>query len=254
MKKFAYIVLLFSLFAFIGCASTKNVDLSKVSPIAIITIKTNPEVTMYEDPNDGSGFLTKYIYLRDDESNPISTARLGNIAEAKLLAKLKDNNAFLPKQVVTSVKAYVKQKPSVFKGVNNRVVEGYKFFSENDTQRNGYILKELNAKTGLFITFLFNKTNFNDDREIKNGDMHACVTMNVSLRDIKGKKIYENYFTSISEDIVTVGSNRLEPHEKEEFSKLFLPQMDIVIDEFINNFLGGNNLVLDSSKDTIVAE
>lgn len=251
MNKFVFVLLSICVCFFIGCAST-NIDVNKVSPIAIITMRTNPEVTMFEDANDGSGFLTKYINLRDDSNNPMSTLTLGINAEAKLLAKLKDSPSFLPKQVVTSVRAYVKQKPSIFKGLNNRIIDGYKFFSETDTQRNAYILKELNAKSSMFVTFIFNKANFNSDTEIKFGDMHACVTMNVNMRNLNGKKIYDKQFQAISEQTVSINSNTLTFEEKEEFSQLFYPEMDRVIDEFIADFLGQNPTNFDVLQNTEV--
>lgn len=239
MNKFIKILTI-SLMAFFlcflpSCATTaKIVDTKTIEPIAIINMYTNAEVTMLDDLTDGSGILTKYINMANDDTNPISTLKLGAIAEAKILAGLENNPAFLPKQVVTSVKAYQKQQPSAFKKMSlARSLEGYKFFAETDKQKNAYILKELNAKYGMFIKLLFNKTIPSKTEDANIGDAYAVFSMEVTIKNVDSKTVYRNFFDCTSEKTVFLSSDSLSDEEREDFAELFPAIIDTAVDNFL---------------------
>lgn len=243
MKKIFFLILTcISIFTFLGCASNSVIDVKQMESIAIIQMSVNDEVTMLGNMEDGGGIFTKYLTMRNDDINPISTLKLGALAEASLYIALEKYPEFLDKQTVTSVRAYEKQEPSVYKKMYARPIEGYKLYSENDKQKNAYILDELNAKYGMFVRFYFNKTNFSNDIDNKYGDMHAAVGMEVIIKDIKGKTYYEKFFENITDDYTHVSSGTLNELEKEAMAKLFPSAINAVIAEFMKDFVEAGSI------------
>ncbi len=240
-KSFIFILITITLLIFIGCASTpENFKIEEYGPISIIEMYTNSQVSIYEDYDDTSGFISKYIDKIRDSEKPLSTMRLGQLAEAKFLDAIEGNKAFLSKEETTNVRAYVKQEKSGIRNNNQaRVLEGYKLFNENDSQKVAYILKELNAKTAMWIDFEFNKIIPDQiERDIRWGDVHALVTMKVQLKNIKGKTLYKKEFQGISSGFTHATSGSMKEEEQIAFAELF-PD---VIDEVILKFLEDVNL------------
>ncbi len=240
MKKSLFLISL-AVLIITGCASAPEVfNIEEYGPVSIIEMYTNSQVSIYEDYDDTSGFISKYIEKIRDEEKPLSTMRLGKLAEAKFLDAIEGNKTFLSKEETTNVRAYVKQEKSSIKNHNQaRLIEGYKLFNENDSQKVSYILKELNAKTAMWIDFEFNKIIPDQiEKEIRWGDIHALVTMKVQLKDIKGKLLYKKEYQASSTSYTHATSSNMKYEEQVEFAELF-PD---VIDEVILQFLEDVNL------------
>lgn len=240
MKK-TFLLLIIALALLTSCASTSKVfNIDEYGPVSIIEMYTNSQVSIYEDYDDVSGFITKYIEKIKDEEKPLSTMRLGKLAEAKFLDAIEGSKTFLSKEETTNVRAYVKQEKSGIKNHNQaRVIEGYKLFNENDTQKVAYILKELNAKAAMWIDFEFNKILPDQiERDIRWGDVQALVTMKVQIKDVKGKVLYKKEHQAVSSARTKASSSSMKYEEQLELAELF-PD---IIDEVILSFLEDVNL------------
>ena len=237
MKKIMFFI--FCLFAvlFISCTSKVAPNVNNFSPIALICVATNDEVTILDDPEDGTGIFSQYLNKIKEDENPISAKNIGILVDEKINEIIYKNPQILSKDTVTNVPAYTKQKASSFKNLNHYIAApGYKMFVENDTQKIAYILKETNAKTAMYLIFKFHKAFLNAGTDQTSGDMHGIVRLEASVRNLAGKQIFKKNYESWSDEYFTTHNTFLTYDERYEIASYYPYLVDNVLSEFCTDF------------------
>lgn len=224
-----------------GCASTGSIrSVADYSPMAILTVSANPEITwLNEEPSSG-GLLKAAAgkLINDAQSDKASTLLsrtdlLVGRAEKLLRATIAGAGFTVvdPAKVMQSG-LYISAKEDRLMASSGQVAPyGYRFISQKDTILVQKLAAENAFRSGLYVNFLFNKNM--STGLAKNGTAVACVTMNVIMIDSAGKITLRKSYQASSAEKVTVLGGVYDPRA---LMALFPGPIDEVCGKFAAEF------------------
>ena len=130
-------------------------------------------------------------------------------------------------------KQYKAITPSIFTFSDTKIyADNYKKIDEIGSQKTKLLLRELNAKSTIFVTFTFNKKVV-EGSKLK-GQITASVTMDVDVYDCRGHQKIMDTFTADSSQLVEILKTN---YDKDALVELFPEIIDLVINQFIVKYM-----------------
>ena len=224
-----------------GCASTGPVrQIADSSPLAILTVSANPEITWVNEESSSGGLLKAAAgkLINDAKSDTASTLLsrtdlLVGRAEKLLRATIAGAGFTVvdPAKIMQSG-MYLSAKEDRMMAASGQVAPyGYRFISDRDTVLVQKLAAENAFRAGLHVSFMFNKNM--SSGVAKNGTAVAQVIMNVIMIDTAGKiSLRKSYQASSEEKIPVIGG----AYDPTKLMALFPGVIDDVCGKFVADF------------------
>lgn len=191
-KQLAIILVISTLLT--GCASTKKFNVETGSPVAVISIFVNDEITWYREDDEPSSllgtFTKKMVDIEGTDDAKLLLSRtipfVEGAEEAIFEGFSEAGIEVIPKDEVLNSNAYLSNEGNEFYKVSGVICpNGYKFFDITNNKVRTEMTEETGAVSYVYITYEINKVM---DKGIgKNGKVTACVTTTIRLTDSEGK-------------------------------------------------------------------
>ena len=241
MKRFIFAIVP-AITLFYGCASTK-VDLAERSPVAIMTIYSNPSVPWYDERTGGEsvedGILSGAVNRLVNKANPEYEERQERINQAGEYFSLRLRNAGLEVIDPTTAKdnpAYKNAGKTFVDYVANTLpAEGYEAITGTNRKKNKLVCKETGAKSVLYVKFHFQKVYAKEGVHEKG--VAARLVMSVFGTDENGKKIINKEYKAVSEEYAELVN--YSNWDRDQVLSFFPELESIVIGQFLSDFVFG---------------
>lgn len=238
MKKSIFVLLGAIPFLY-GCASTPK-NLKEFSPVAIMTVYSNPSVPWYDEKTNSEsvedGILSGAVNRLINRKNPEHEERQEriNYAGSLLSEKMRDFGLEVIDPTTNKDGSAYKNAGSDFTDyIGNTVpAEGYSAITSSNGKMNRTFCKETGAKSVLYVNFRFQKVMVQEG--VHNKGVAARVVMSVFGTDSNGKKIINKEYKAVSEgyaDLVK-SSN----WDKEKVLSFYPELEERVITQFLTEF------------------
>ena len=222
-----------------GCASTPQ-NLKDFSPVAIMTVYSNPSVPWYDEKTNSEsvedGILSGAVNRLINKKNPEHEERQERINQASALLSEKMREFGLEVIDPTTnpeVSAYKNAGSGFTDYLGNTVpAQGYEAITSSNGKRNRSLCKESGAKSVLYVNFRFQKVMVKEG--VHNKGVAARVVMSVFGTDENGKRIINKEYKAVSEDYADLvkSSN----WDKEKVVSLFPDLENKVISHFLADY------------------
>ncbi|MBR1537567.1 MAG: hypothetical protein IJ630_11580 [Treponema sp.] len=241
--------LLFTLFAALpflyGCSSVPA-NLNEYSPVAIITIYSNPSVPWYDEKTgkesveDGiiSGAVNRLINKKNPEQETVQQ----RIDEASELFSQKLRAAGLSVIDPTSnsdLSIYKDAGKNFADYLGNTVpAAGYDAITSSNGKKNRMTCRESGAGSVLYVNFRFQKMYAKEG--VHNKGISARLIMSVFGTDSNGNKIINKEYKAVSEDYAPL--IKTDRWDKNEVLSFFPELENQLINRFLSDFVLGGEL------------
>lgn len=241
MKKLNIVFLAIFTTIFLSSCISNNFAINANEPVAILSVRGTLNVPWLEERDDDykdlDGMITNSINKIFGKNNPeIQTAQDRiNYADEQFAYLLETNMGItvIPKDKIINSKQYKAITPSIFTFSDTKIyADNYKKIDEIGSQKTKLLLRELNAKSTIFVTFTFNKKVV-EGSKLK-GQITASVTMDVDVYDFKGHQKIMDTFTADSSQLVEILKTN---YDKDALVELFPEIIDLVINQFIVKYM-----------------
>ncbi|MBR4373536.1 MAG: hypothetical protein IKP49_04165 [Treponema sp.] len=244
MKKILTFLLLAIPF-FYSCKSVPK-DLRSYSPVAIITVYSNPSVPWYDERTGkesvDDGILSGAVNRLINKENPEVTTVQKRIDEASAILSEKMADFSLevidPKTMKDSP-AYKKAGKTFLDYLKKSVpAEGYSAFTSSNGKMNRLMCSETGAKSAIYVNFRFQKVVVKDG--VRDKGVAARLVMNVFGTDSNGKKIINKEYKAVSEEYAEFV--RTSEWDKEEVLSFFPALENRVVMQFLMDYAIGDEI------------
>ena len=227
---------------FYACRSTQ-LDLSLYTPVAIMTMYSNPGVPWYEERNGSNGaqqtdegILTGAVNRMLNKQNPETATAQSRIdgASALFSERLRDAGiAVIDPTTLKNCTAYKNTGKTFFDYLGNTLpAAGYDALTSSNKRLNRAMCAESGAKSVLYVSFRFQKVLVKDG--VRNKGVAARVVMQVYGTDDAGKKLINRDYIAVSADYAELV--RSSTWDKEKLCALFPAAIARVITNFLLDF------------------
>ena len=239
-----------------GCASTPK-NLKEFSPVAIMTVYSNPSVPWYDEKTNSEsvedGILSGAVNRLINRKNPEHEERQEriNYASSLLSEKMRDFGLEVIDPTTNKDGSAYKDAGSDFTDyIGNTVpAEGYSAITSSNGKMNRTFCKETGAKSVLYVNFRFQKVMVQEG--VHNKGVAARVVMSVFGTDSNGKKIINKEYKAVSEGYANLvkSSN----WDKEKVLSFYPELEDRLITKFLVDYvLSGNSETEKGLKPTAI--
>ncbi|MBR4598990.1 MAG: hypothetical protein IKO39_02950 [Treponema sp.] len=244
MKK-SFFALLGAIPFLYGCASTPQ-NLKDFSPVAIMTVYSNPSVPWYDEKTNSEsvedGILSGAVNRLINKKNPEHEERQERINQASALLSEKMREFGLEVIDPTTNKdcsSYKEAGSGITDYLGNTVpAQGYEAITSSNGKRNRNMCRESGAKSVLYVNFRFQKVMAKEG--VHNKGVAARLVMSVFGTDSSGKKIISKEYKAVSEGYADLikSSN----WDKEKVLSFYPDLEEQIITQFLTEFvLGGES-------------
>ena len=239
-KLIIFVVFSALFFAFTSCASTKT-DLSSYNPIAIMTVYSNNSVPWYDENNSNKqsddGILTGAVNRAINKKNPVlETAQERIDVAAELLSRRMRATGLsvIDPSVLQDCTSYKNAGKNLFDYLGNTIpANGYDSLTSSSGKLNRAMCNETNAKSVLYVNFVFQKTYVKDG--VHNKGVAARVVMKVYGTSAEGKTIIHQEYSAVSNEYTPIVKSS--QWNKEELCSYFPTVINTVITQFLNDYM-----------------
>ncbi len=228
-----------------GCASTPQ-NLKDFSPVAIMTVYSNPSVPWYDEKTNSEsvedGILSGAVNRLINRKNPEHEERQEriNYASSLLSQKMRDFGLEVIDPTTHKDGSVYKDAGSDFIDyIENTVpAEGYKAITSSNGKMNRTFCKETGAKSVLYVNFRFQKVMVQEG--VHNKGVAARIVMSVFGTDSNGSRIINKEYKAVSDGYADLikSSN----WDKEKVLSFYPDLEEQVITQFLTEFaLGGES-------------
>ncbi len=230
----------------LGCKST-NIQLQEYSPVAIMTVYSNPGIPWYEElvsdefkvEKEDEGILTGFVNRALDKSNPeVLTAQDRINDAAHIIEKiLKENGiSVVSPNNFPNAKAYEKAGKNFLDTMGNTLpASGYDTLGSASKSLIRKTCEQTGAKSALYVHFKFqkikHKTGLRDD------GVQAKVIMEVYGANNLGKTIINKTYTVFSADWVPLDANKW---DRDKLCSYFYDTIESAVNKFAMDFAYGD--------------
>lgn len=230
---------------FYGCASTQ-VNLAEHSPVAIMTVYSNPSVPWYDERTGAEsvedGIVSGAVNRLVNKANPEYEERQERINQASEILSLRLRNSGLEVIDPTTAgdcSAYKNAGKTFVDYVANTLpAEGYEAITGTNRKKNKLVCKETGAKSVLYVKFHFQKMYAKEGVHEKG--VAARLVMSVFGTDENGKKIINKEYKAVSEEYAELSN--YSNYSRDELLSLYPELESQVIGQFLSDFVFGENV------------
>ena len=224
---------------FIGCSSTKVINIADLSPVAIVNVAANQTLPYYSDETredeygDDEGVLTVTVNKFLAKENPEFLTRLDRVDYAdEVLAKTLVEIAgceVVDKDKVIDSDTYksLGNSPLALLDTRCRAID-YKVFYDINGKKARLLEKEVGAKSLVLLEFKFNKMLMKGSK--LSGKLGGRAEMTAKVYDDKGKLIINKDYLSTSFDTIEISKLN---YDRDALVELFPPLIENLINQFV---------------------
>ncbi|MBQ9623293.1 MAG: hypothetical protein IJP90_10170 [Treponema sp.] len=223
---------------FYSCGSVPT-DLKSYSPVAIVTVYSNPSVPWYDEKSGGesvedgilSGTVNRMINKKNPETEKEAAQSRIDYASELLSQRMKDFGLEVvdPDEHKDCV-VYKDTESTFYDYLKNTVpAKGYNAITNSNGKINRLVCKETGAQSVLYVNFRFQKVMLKDG--VRNKGVAARLVMSVFGTDSNGKKIINKEYNAVSSDYTDLIKSS--DWDKEKLVSFF-PELE---NQLIINFL-----------------
>jgi hypothetical protein len=230
------IFLIFVIFAFSSCASTKS-GLFSEAPIALVSVVSNYDINWKDEEATSDSAISRSLRraLGADEDWVIFTRADTIIDEIEeIIRKTLEASPLVslaPKENVLGSRAYNEARIDLAQQKDRMVKpDGYRLISHLDKNFYPILAKETGIERSLFITLDLTKEMYSGFS--KNGNGRAKVEMTVVLKDSRGKNLFYKAYTVSSSGTFKVTSGA---YSQEELLEHLRSAINYVCQDFLDN-------------------
>ena len=229
-----------------GCKST-NIQLQEYSPVAIMTVYSNPGIPWYEDlvsedfkvEKEDEGFLTGFVNRALDKSNPeVLTAQSRVDDAAHILEKILNENkiSVISPANTPNAPAYAKAGKNFVDTMGNTLpATGYDTLGSASKALIKKNCAQTGAKSALYVHFKFQKIKHKSG--LRDDGVQAKVVMEVYGADSLGKMIINKTYTTLSADCVPLDANKW---DRDKLCSYFYDTIESAVNKFAMDFAYGD--------------
>ena len=241
MKRF-FIALALAIPFFYSCKSIPA-DLKSYSPVAIMTVYSNPSVPWYNEKTNSEtvddGVLSGAVNRLINKKNPEVTTVQERIDEASemLSSRMRDFELdVIDPQTLKDTPAYKNAGTDFLDYLGNAVpAAGYAALTSSNGKLNRMMCSETGAKSALYVNFRFQKVLVKDG--VRDKGVAARLVMTVFATNSNGKKILNKEYKAVSEEYTDLIKSS--DWDREKLISFFPALENKLITEFLLDYVFG---------------
>ena len=230
------VVLIVATLAASGCATGKGAFFSD-APVALVSIVSNYDINWKdEDPVSPSAVNSAYRRARrtDEDWVIVSSADMIIDEIEEIIRNTLEESPLVtlaPKDRALRSLSYNEARPNSVQEKNSMMTpEGYRLINNRDNNFYPALLAETGITRTLFITLDLTREMYSGVG--KNGNCRAKVSMNVMLKDDRGKNLFHKTYDTYSRDTTRVTAGA---YSQNEFLDLVLSAIEDACLDFLDN-------------------
>ena len=250
-------LLLIGLIPFLYSCGSVPADLKEYSPVAIMTVYSNPSVPWYDEKTGAEsvedGILSGAVNRFLNKKNPENTTTQERIDYASAL--LSERMRAFGLEVIDpstnkELSAYKHAGKDFSDYLGNTVpAQGYEAFTTSNGKQNRSICKESGAKSVIYVNFRFQKVIVKDG--VRDKGVAPRLVMSVFGTDSKGKMILNKEYKAVSGDYAELIKSS--DWDKEKVVSLYPQLEEKLITQFLTDFvLAGDKEAAEHYKPTAI--